>query len=221
MSTQPTMAEIIRKALEARLADVWTALPGRVETYDAVTRTADISPVVRRPITTTEDDTIHEDLPVIPNVPILFPCGGGASITWPLLKGDHVQLLIQTLSPAQWRESGETSDPGDLRLHSLGNAYAIPGMSRDSVALPGSDFPAMVLEHAEIRLGVGATDFVALASLVTENIQRIVDAISGAATAPGDGGATFKTNMLLVINGVSPPALPLPIDVAATKVKAE
>lgn len=214
---QPTEAEIIRRAIESRLADVWTAIPGRVEKYDAATQTADITPVVRRPVTKANDDLIHDDLPVVPNVPVLFPRGGGASITWPLQAGDHVQLIFQTLSFAQWRESGETSDPGDLRLHCLGNAVCVPGLGSNAQTLPAAELPAMVLEHAEIRLGIGATDFVALASKVTENIQRIYDAINGAAVSPGDGGAAFKAAILAALN--TPPAVPIAL--AATKVKAE
>lgn len=214
---RPTDAEIIRRALESRLADLWTAIPGKVVKYDSTTRTADVLPVVRRPIATSEDELKHEDLPIIPNVPVLFPSGGGASITWPIVPGDFVQLLIQTLSPQQWRQSGETSDPGDLRLHSLGNAVCVPGLMHNAQALPGAALPAIVLEHTDIRLGVGATDFVALSSKVEAELTRIKEAIAAGIPTANDGGANLQSTILAALD------LPdtFPASTAATKVKAE
>jgi hypothetical protein len=172
---------------------------------------------VRRPVTTTEDETAFEALPVIPNVPILFPRGGGTSITWPLAAGDHVQLIFQTLSPQTFRETGEVSDAEDVRMHCLGNAYAIPGLGHDAQTLAHASLPALVIDHTDIRLGADATDYVALASLVTENFNRIKAAIQGATPVANDGGAALKTAILGALNFVPT----FPIALAATKVKAK
>ena len=66
----------------------------------------------------------------------------------------------------------------------------------------------------EILVGANATNFAALANLVTAKLNAFKAAISGAATFAGDGGATFKTNIVTALNLID-------FNVAATKVKVE
>lgn len=61
--------------------------------------------------------------------------------------------------------------------------------------------------------GASADQFVALANLVTNQLSALKTAISGAATAPSDGGAVFKANILAALSS-------WPESVAATKTKA-
>src|SRR5690606_9500894 len=86
----PTDAEVIRLALEARLLDLHTSLPARVKTYNPVTQTVDAVPVIRRAIRRRDGSVAHEDLPTIYNVPVMWHEGGGFSIQLPLAAGDHV-----------------------------------------------------------------------------------------------------------------------------------
>jgi hypothetical protein len=208
-------AELIRRALESRILEVWTSFPARVTAYDSATQTADVAPVIRRPLPTEDGGSVAEDLPVIPNVPILFPRGGGDSyaMTWQIQPGDHVLVHVSAVSFAGWRRTGETSDPGDVRSHSLGNAYAIPGAAHNaqSAALAQAQDAAMVLEAPMIKLGAGATDFVALASIVMANLNALKDAIGNTVAVPNDGGAAIIT----AVAGVSF------TDVKASQVKAK
>lgn len=78
-----------------------------------------------------------------------------------------------------------------------------------------TDGPDMTLDaETEIKVGADATSFAAKADLVLAKFEAIVAAISGAATAAGDGGATFKTNIMTALNA-------LDFNVAATKAKVE
>lgn len=53
-----------------------------------------------------------------------------------------------------------------------------------------------------ILVGAGATSFAALADLVTAKFNAFKAAISSAAVAAGDGGATFKTNIMAALNAI-------------------
>ena len=66
----------------------------------------------------------------------------------------------------------------------------------------------------EVKAGANAVSFAAKADLVTFVFNAIKNAISGAAVFAGDGGATFKTNIITALNLVD-------FNVAATKVKVE
>lgn len=210
MSLSVEIQELISQAIESRLGDLYTTLPGRVEKYYPATQTADVAPTIKRPIPTREGDIRLEDLPVCPNVPVCFPRGGLISISWKLNKGDHVLLLFSTLSLAQWRKSGKTSAPGDLRMHHLGNALAIPILAPNTGAFSEAraDEDALIMVGPMIKLGTeDAEDFAALSSKVDSNFQKVVHAITTAAVATGaaDGGAGYKANLTILLQGSDSP----------------
>lgn len=191
-----TESEVIRRAIESRLGDVYTALPGRVESYDPSSQTADVAPCVKRPVPTANGDIILEKMPIIPNVQILFPRGGAFTISWPIAKGDHVLLVFMTYAIGQWRKTGETSPPGDLRMHHLSNAIAIPILAPNAGALPESQAGdnAYIIAGPMIKLGAAdATDFAAMSSKVNSNFNAITNLFSSWTPVPNDGGAALKT----------------------------
>lgn len=195
MPAAPSFPEVVRRALESRLGDVFTTLPGRIQTYDTATQTADVALVVRRPLPTGEEsDPVYEEVPVLPNVPILFPRGSGGAyaITWPLQAGDHVLVIFTTWSFASWRRTGETSDPGDLRPHHPGNAVAYPAMAPNDQALSQAAIPALVIEGTEIRIGKNAAQFIAMANKVLTELTKIKNMFTSWTPVPNDGGAALK-----------------------------
>lgn len=220
MPYEPDLAEVLEGAINARLLDLHTMLPGRVESYDAAKQVADVTPVVRRPIRTDDDDLDHEELPVIANVPVQWPRGGGFSLHFPLAKGDHVMLVFSEAAIAQWRESGELSDPGDLRRHDLSYPIAIPGISHE--VAPLADTPATGTGTITVGAGGvlrvstagGTADFVALATKVSTALTDLKNAINGWTPVPNDGGAALKAALSSLF-------ATWPASVAATTLKAE
>lgn len=137
---EPTEAELLREVIESRLADVHTSIPARIVSYDADKQVADCEIVIRRAEQTDSGSVVHEDYPVIPNVPVGWPSGGGYSLQFPLEKGDGVWLVFSEAAIAQWRETGELSAPGDLDRHDLSYPIALPCARHDGQPLPqGSD----------------------------------------------------------------------------------
>lgn len=216
---QPTEPELIARAQESRVADIYTAMPGRIESYDPETQCADITPMLRRPQGTEDDGITYEDLPVIPNVRVLFPRGGSITISWPLVKGDTVGLLVTNWSMDTWRQSGEVSNPGDLRMHSLGSCFAIPGLVPDMQALPNAmaSQNAFIVQGPMVILGdYASADFAALASKTDANFASLKSALNAAkgAAAPSSAGPADVGEPGLA--SLSIPDLP---SVACTRVK--
>lgn len=204
-------AEIIRRAIESRVSDVFTSAPARVVSYDASAQLATIRLTTARPIATDEGDVTHEPYPDIPAVPVCFPRGGGYAITWPLAAGDAVLYVGVTWSPSEWRKGAQDALPADTRHASPGHGVAIPLLGQDAQALESAATSALVVTGADVRLGSkDASDFVALASLVESELQAIKSAMDGLqiVTSIGTGSAVWSVPYT-------------PGDVAATKVKAE
>lgn len=201
----PSEAELIQRALEARLGDVYTAGPGIVQSYDPATQTADVLPGIQRAVGTTDGGVAFEDLPIVPNVKVCFPSGGPFKISWPINKGDSVILVHTQYATGQWRQgdNSQTVAPGDLRLHSLGSAFALPMLALDSAAVPN----AQASQNAFIMTGPlfifgdsDTTDFAAIARLVDANFKTIHDAISAATPVANDGGAALKASILSALS---------------------
>lgn len=222
-------AELLRAAMDARIANVHTALPGQVVSYDPATQTASVQPMIKRVYVDADGNEASDSLPQLLKVPVCFPRAGLTFITFPIQPGDGVLLVFAERPLDQWRTQGIEADPGDIAMHQLGDAIAIPGVFPTAQAIPVGDVstvgigigraggPAVHITPTVVELGgsmaVPPTDFVALASLVSSALATLKTAISGAAVTPGDGGSAFKAAILAALTAW-PPTL------AATKVKA-
>jgi Phage protein Gp138 N-terminal domain len=125
MADEPTDAEVIRTAIDSRLLSLHTSMPGVVVTYNPGLQTADVQPVIKRAVPTSDGGIEHETLPVIHNVPVEWPGGGGFAMQFPVRPGDHVWLIFSEAATAKWRSTGQISEPGDLRRHDLSYAMAL------------------------------------------------------------------------------------------------
>lgn len=128
-SREPDELTTIEQIVDAKLVELHTCLPAKVERYDAEKQQADVTPVLKR-VYLDEDDAEQEvDYPVITNVPVAFPRGGGFSLSWPLAKGDPVWLVFAERSLDGYLETdGATPlDPKDARRHNISDAVCYPG----------------------------------------------------------------------------------------------
>lgn len=73
MTNTPTLAQLIKQAIEQRLLDVHTAFIGRIERYDHKTQRANIEPVLKQTLTDQKGLLKQEALPLLIDVTIIFP----------------------------------------------------------------------------------------------------------------------------------------------------
>jgi hypothetical protein len=146
----PSLEEVLRAALDQGIADVHTSLPGKVEKYDPATQKADIKPLLKK-TTINEDGTeLVEELPIITDVPVMFPRAGGYFISFPVQQGDFVLLVIVERSIDKYMAGqGEDTDPVDLRMHDLTDAVAFPGLYPFAKPIKDSNGNDLVLGQDE------------------------------------------------------------------------
>ena len=239
----PTELDGERARREVHELEQHVAIPGRVERYDAATQIADVLPLVRHPVPQPDGSYALEDLPVVPSVPVIFPRVGRMFVSLPVSVGDTVQLLVNTAAIGHWRAgSGDVTDPGDLRRQHLAHAVAIPGLYTRGHALQHASATDLVLgddqgtrltiapsgavtlttgagvalkidNDGTVHLGGNAGELVAMAALVTAQLEALKTAISAAAVTPGDGGAAFKAALVGALGS-------WPATIAATKTRA-
>jgi hypothetical protein len=218
-------AEFYTELFDARLGQLHTAMPARVESFDAATQTVDVTPQLKQAYPDGEGGVSYKALPVIPNVKVVFPRSGSFFISFPLAKGDFVLLVFNSRSIQAWRDKGQAVEPGDLALHPLDGAVAIPGLFPDASALndvsastmklgkDGTSAAQIEITASQVKLGGGA-QFVALANKVTQWLDAFNAAVDGWTPVPNDGGAALKAALATLTSGIPS------TDVGAANVKA-
>lgn len=228
-SETPTLAGVLQEAIEGLRGQIHTALPGEIVAYSAATQKADVQPLIMKK----GMDGVALPLPVIPGVPVQFPRGGGAFISFPLKPKDHCSIFFSERALDRWKTTGAITDPMDARKHDLSDAFVMPGLYPFGKSLTNAHALNLVIglesgvaeihvtpvgvvnvKAPSIALGSEtAVDFVAMNALVIAELNalkalynahtHIETAVPGSPTAPP-----------------LPPMLPS-VTVASTKVRAE
>jgi hypothetical protein len=198
----PTLASVLAAALEARLADVHVALPAQVESFDADRRCVTVQPLIRQATTDTESgERSVERLPVINDVPIVFPGSGAFCVEWPVAKGDTGLLVFSEASIDKWLTRGGDVDPLDDRRFNLSDAIFIPGLRSLNAPPSGSPAPAgtMILRTAG-QIHAGGDQALALhakLSALRDHVNGLMvngsgSSVNGAAPSMGSGTSVLK-----------------------------
>jgi hypothetical protein len=146
----PTLPELIKLYIKHELSNVHVALPGEILKYDAAARRAEIQLLVKRRY---PDGTFASYAPLI-NVPVQFPSGGGALLSFPIAKGDQCLVIFNEASISEWSLLGIETEPRSKRRHSVNDAIALVGItSKIGAAIPP------VADANDVVLAYGVSEF--------------------------------------------------------------
>ena len=127
--------ETLRSFLGDHQAGMWTSLPGTVESFNAAAMTVSVRPGVMGVVTQQDGTTTSKELPLLVDVPVHFPGGGGFTLTFPIQKGDECLLVFSSRPVDAWWQSGGVQVPTANRMHSLSDAFALVGFRSKPRAL--------------------------------------------------------------------------------------
>ncbi len=119
--------EALRVALESHQAKIWTALPGIIQSFNSAAMTCTIKPAIS---TTARDATGNlrvVEIPVLLDCPVVFPSGGGCTLTFPIQAGDECLIVLASRCIDGWWSLGDVRPQAEFRMHDLSDGFAIPG----------------------------------------------------------------------------------------------
>jgi hypothetical protein len=120
-------------------------MPAQVVTFDAAFQTVSVQPALK---TLAQGETIASLLPIIEDVPVVFPGGGGFFVTFDILPGSYVLLVFAERSIESWADLGGIGDPQSTRKCDLSDAIAIPGLlPTPNVLAPPVDSLAVTIRN--------------------------------------------------------------------------
>ncbi|HEY1847068.1 MAG TPA: Gp138 family membrane-puncturing spike protein [Buttiauxella sp.] len=183
------LAEVLAATSAAISNDLRVALPGIIQSFDPETVTCAVAPAIKGARTESDGSVNSVSYPLLVDVPVIFPRGGGCTLTFPVAAGDECLLIFADRAIDFWWQSGSTQEPVNTRQHSLSDAFVIPGPQSQVKKISGISTTA-----AQLRSDDGAA-FVEVAAA-----HDITLTTPGKLTAQADGG-TEITSPTIVLNG--------------------
>ena len=122
MKLDELIARVVKKAAQ----DIRGPMPAKIISYDPKTRLARVQVLVAD----RTEDGLTIDQPIITDVPVFMPIGGGSAITTPIRVGDTGVVQFAGQDIGGWATDGDESPPDTNRRHSLSDAMFTPGQGR-------------------------------------------------------------------------------------------
>jgi hypothetical protein len=116
-----------RLAMDSRLAGLWTALPGIIQSFNASALTCTVQPAISGKVRNADGTVSAQNLPLLQDCPVVFPGGGGCILTFPLAAGDECLVVFASRCIDSWWQLGGVKGQAEVRMHDLSDGFVIPG----------------------------------------------------------------------------------------------
>ena len=117
----------IQTAMLSSQAELWTALPGIVQSFDANAVTAVVQPAIMGVNARSDGSKAAARLPLLLDCPVMFPRGGACTLTFPVKPGDECLVVFSARCIDAWWQSGGIQLPMELRMHDLSDGFVMVG----------------------------------------------------------------------------------------------
>ena len=200
----------MRYALDSLRAEIQTSMPAIVQSFDPATRTITAQPTIRYQVTNYDNTKRWVTLPIIVDIPVVFPSGGGYTLTFPIAKGDECLLVFASRCIDAWWYKGGVQNQDDIRFHDYSDGFALVGVNSKPNVIPAISTSAVQLRsnsggtYVEINANkinvVSPTEITLTSPIITLNasnkivletpVTEIQGNLSGTGTL-GTGTAAF------------------------------
>lgn len=184
---------------QAIMSAMRVSIPGIIQSFDPDAVTAVVQPAIKGVEHDTSGAEISVNLPLLVDVPVVFPRGGGCTLTFPVKEGDECLVIFADRCIDFWWQSGGIQEPVDGRMHDLSDAFCIVGPQSQAKKISSISTTAAQLRtddgSAFIELAAGGDITATTAGNATINAPEII--LNGNVTingnlsqGMGDGGGT-------------------------------
>lgn len=152
-----------------------------------------------------QTDPTLVDYPVLADVPVLFPSGGGALLTFPVAAGDQCVILFNDRDIDAWFAAGGANPPNSSRMHSLSDAVAIVGLFGKANEIADLNADDLELRFAGSKISITAAGVVGM-TRGSSRIQINADgsiSIDGGPLNLANGADTLKAALDLLFTALT------------------
>ncbi|WP_186205929.1 Gp138 family membrane-puncturing spike protein [Burkholderia gladioli] len=142
----------LQTVMAAQRADLWTALPGVIESFDVGAQTCTVQLAISVLVRADDGSLSSEPLPLLTDCPVQFPSGGNCTMTFPVIRGDECLVVFASRCIDAWWQSGAVQEQAEVRMHSLSDGFVLLGFRSQPRALSN-----VSTTSAQLRSDDGAT----------------------------------------------------------------
>ena len=135
-------------------------IPCIVQSYDSEMGTIECQPAIREKIINQNEEIEYLNIPLLTNVPVVFPSNEEYQISFPISKGDECLVFFSDLSIDNFWEKGNVQNPIEDRRHDLSDGIAIPcNLSLKKERRTSEDGLLISSKNSSILIKEGDIDF--------------------------------------------------------------
>lgn len=198
--------EVYDSILKGAKQSIRVSMPGVIKSFDPETVTCVVEVLIYIPKPESAEgksiDRLAQDnvfYPLILDAPVIFPRGGGCTLTFPISAGDECLVIFADRCIDFWWQNGGVQNGSRGRMHDYSDAFVIPGPQSQAKKISGISTTAAQLRTddgtAFIELSAGGDITATTTGNATINAPEIV--LNGNVTingnlsqGMGDGGGT-------------------------------
>lgn len=137
----------LQQLMDSVSTNLRVATIGIIESYDPDTMTVSVQPVGEEAFRTPDGKTESSKLPLLKDVPVVFPRGGDFTMTFPIRKDDECLVVFGDRCFDAWFQSGGTQPQVESRMHDLSDAIAIVGVFSQPNKIPNPHTENIQIRH--------------------------------------------------------------------------
>lgn len=130
---------------QAIMSAMRVSMPGIIQSFDPDAVTAVVQPAIKGAEKDESGAEVSVNLPLLVDVPVVFPRGGGCTLTFPVKAGDECLVIFADRCIDFWWQSGGIQEPVDDRMHDLSDAFCIVGPQSQAKKISGISTSAVEL----------------------------------------------------------------------------
>ncbi len=184
--------------LDGFAAGMWTGGPGVIEAVNLAALTCVVQPAIMARVQSGQKTFQFIKLPLLLDVPLIFPRGGGYSLTFPVAAGDECFFLIADRAIDSWWQSGGVQRPTELRMHDLSDAFALVGPYSQPQRLSGVSTSSVQLRSNDATISLDINHATGTATLLAPTsviLQTPLVQITGALQVLNTGSVAVASSV--------------------------
>lgn len=189
---------------QAIMSAMRVSIPGIIQSFDPDAVTAVVQPAIKGVEHDESGAEVSVNLPLLVDVPVVFPRGGGCTLTFPVKEGDECLVIFADRCIDFWWQSGGIQEPVDGRMHDLSDAFCIVGPQSQTKKISGISTTAAQLRtddgSAFIELAAGGAVTISSPQITINGPLQV----NGEITSTGDQVAAGISQTGHTHGGVEP-----------------
>jgi hypothetical protein len=138
-----------RLGMDNAAAKLRVAIPGIIQSFNPANQTATVQPAVTENVRTGQGEAKPTQIPLLSDVPVVFPRAGGYCLTFPVKRGDECLLVFSDMCIDGWWQSSGVQGQVETRRHDLSDAQAILGITSVPKAVKNYSGNSLMLRNED------------------------------------------------------------------------